>query len=69
MMPNRHTILSKLISAKSDDTLLAHYCFHNNEMQSEVSGSKLDLTMGSRLDTERNENFQLQVLTDSRFAY
>ena len=69
MMPNQHTILSKLISAKSDDTLLTHYCFRNNEMQSEVSGWELDLTMGLRLDMERNGNFQLQLLTDTKFAY
>ena len=55
------TILSKLINAKSDGTLIAHYCFRNNEMQSEVSGLRLDM--------ERNGNFQLQLLTDSRFIF
>ena len=63
------TILSKLINAKSDGTLIAHYCFRNNEMQSEVSGWELDLKMRLKLDMERNGNFQLQLLTDTRFAY
>ena len=51
------TILSKLINAKSDGTLIAHYCFRNNEMQSEISRSKLDLTMGLRLEMGRNRDF------------
>ena len=46
-----------------------HYCFRNNEMQSEVSRSELDLTMGMRLDMQRNGNFQLQLLTVTKFAY
>ena len=49
--------------------MIAHYCFRNNEMQFEVSGSELDLTMGLRLDMERNGKFQLQLLTDTKFAY
>ena len=37
------TILSKLINAKSDGTLIAHYCFRNNEMQSEFRDENLTL--------------------------
>jgi hypothetical protein len=63
MMSNQHTILSKLTNAKRDDTLIAHYYFRNNEMQSEVSKSELDCTMGLRLDMKRNRNFYFQLLT------
>ena len=37
------TILSKLINAKGDGTLIAHYCFRDNEMQSEFRDGNLTL--------------------------
>ena len=40
------TILSKLINAKSDGTLIAHYCFRNNEMQSEFRDGNLTSQWG-----------------------
>ena len=58
MMPNQHTILSKLISAKSDDTLLTHYCFRNNEMQSEFRDRNLT---HNGVETGHGEEWKLSI--------